>query len=57
MRNIIEQWGTEAEMTEYLIANNSLNNPWLSNEAKDKASERIQEIKEVVAMRLNIIIK
>ena len=57
MKNIIEKWGTEIEMAEYLIANNSLNNPGLSNEAKDKAAERIQEIKEVVAMRLNIIIK
>ena len=55
--NIVSQHGTTEEMTQVLISGNVLNNPGSSEEAKKQAEEKIHEIREVVADRLNIIIK
>lgn len=57
MTNIVKQHWTSEELTEVLIAWNVLRNPWSTEEQRETAEEKIHEIKEVVADRLNIIIK
>lgn len=54
---LISQHWTVDEMTECLIAWNVIRNPGSSKEQKEEAQAKIAEIREVVATRLNIIIK